>query len=141
MGRKVTKHPNLKGQNTFLKGCSKRKISAVTDHEHSQMHTKAVEQKNVKTSTVEESKAAKVLRSLKENERYRLNILFRNAHAVIKNNRPFTDFDWLCSLDKVKGIDIGETYLNRKAALQFGMGIASSLRSDTQNMLKKAPFF
>jgi len=44
------------------------------------MHTKAVEQKNAKTSAVEESKAAKVLRSLKENERYRLNILFRNAH-------------------------------------------------------------
>jgi hypothetical protein len=41
------------------------------------------------------------------------------AHSVCKNNRPLTDFIWLCQLDKVKGLDIADTYMNEKAATNF----------------------
>jgi hypothetical protein len=40
--------------------------------------------------------------------------LFRNVHALIKKRHPFTDFIWMCELDEIKGVDIGETYRNEK---------------------------
>ena len=43
--------------------------------------------------------------------------LFRNGHALIKKRRPFTDFIWMCELDEIKGVDIGETYRNEKQVL------------------------
>jgi hypothetical protein len=45
--------------------------------------------------------------------------LFRNTHVVVKNDRPLSDYDWLCLLDQAKCINIGTTYLKRKAALMF----------------------
>ena len=45
--------------------------------------------------------------------------LFRNVHALIKKRRPFTDFIWMCELDEIKGVDIGETYRNEKQALSI----------------------
>jgi hypothetical protein len=35
--------------------------------------------------------------------------LFRNVHALIKKRCPFTDFIWMCELDEIKGVGIGET--------------------------------
>ena len=43
--------------------------------------------------------------------------LFRNFHALITKRRPFTDFIWMCELDEIKGVDIGETYRNEKQVL------------------------
>ena len=44
---------------------------------------------------------------------------FRNVHALVKNNRPLSDIKWLYELDKAKGLEIGDTYDNRKAAAMF----------------------
>ena len=43
--------------------------------------------------------------------------LFRNVDALIKKRRPFTDFIWMCELDEIKGVYIGETYRNEKQVL------------------------
>ena len=45
---------------------------------------------------------------------HKLNKLFRNAHAIAKHARPFTDFQWMADLDEAKGINCGKTYLNDK---------------------------
>ena len=47
----------------------------------------------------------------------RMTNLFRNVHALIKKRRPFTYFIWMCELDEIKGVDIGETYRNEKQVL------------------------
>ena len=47
----------------------------------------------------------------------RMTNLFRNVHALIKKRRPFTDFIWMCELDEIKGVYIGETYRNEKQVL------------------------
>ena len=69
--------------------------------------------------------------------------MFRNAHAVSKQNRPISDFIWLAKLDKVKGIDPGEsgTYLNGKACLNFIQCIADSERHKIINRLSSVPYF
>ena len=45
--------------------------------------------------------------------------LFHNVHALIKKRRPFTDFIWMCELDEIKGVDIGETYRNEKQVVKL----------------------
>ncbi|KAJ8303781.1 hypothetical protein KUTeg_018704 [Tegillarca granosa] len=129
---------NLKIHNTFITGCSNMKISAVTDHEKCKSHLAAVEKNLAKsrtTSQIRQAEAGRALRKLKDAEIGRLRYLVRNVHAVIKGNRPLTDFNWLCELDKAKGLDLGDTYLNSQAALILTSNIADSEREKTINML------
>jgi hypothetical protein len=57
--------------------------------------------------------AHKALLTLNEKNRKELDLKFRNVHAVIKHNRPISDYVWLNELDEAKGLDHGETYNNR----------------------------
>lgn len=59
----------------------------------------------------------------------------------MKNNRPLNDFTWLCSLDKMKGLDLSDTYLNNKAALQFVKSIAGTEREKSCDILKSVNVF
>jgi hypothetical protein len=49
-----------------------------------------------------------------------------------------TPYVWLCELDITKGIYIGETYLNSKAAMKFGYAIAQSERKKNYHKVKGA---
>ena len=40
--------------------------------------------------------------------------LLWNAHAIARHSRPYTDFVWMCTLDDMKGVQIGNTYRNDK---------------------------
>ncbi|KAJ8876937.1 hypothetical protein PR048_021387 [Dryococelus australis] len=51
------------------------------------------------------SVAEKALQSLNKEALEKMRILFRNSHAFAKHGRPFTDFKWLCELDKKKACD------------------------------------
>jgi hypothetical protein len=66
--------------------------------------------------------------------------LFRNAHALAKNCRPYTDFHWMCKLDNAKGVDIGQTYHNDKAAAKFVEYIAKQARSTTAKLIQEGSF-
>jgi hypothetical protein len=133
-----------KNMNTFIAGCKNFRFSTIADHESSRIHIKAsefVKSKNMPDNEIMNSEAGKAVSQLKAAETSRLSILFRNAHSVCKNNRPLTDFIWLCQLDKVKGFDIGETYMNEKAATNFIKYIGISEREQTISLLEKSPVF
>ena len=53
-------------------------------------------------SDIRATDAGKPLMGLKTAEKARLIYLFRNAHAVMKYNRPISDYTWLCMLDRTK---------------------------------------
>ena len=55
--------------------------------------------------------------TLKAAEQEKLGIFFKNVHAIAKQGRPIRDFVWMAELDKSKGLDVGSTYLNEKAAV------------------------
>ena len=57
-----------------------------------------------------------------------LSHLFRNAHAMAKQGRPYQDYEWMCDLDEKKGINIGKTYRNRKEAAVFAESTDSSVQ-------------
>jgi len=90
-----------------LEGCCNFKLSTIVDHETSAVHqyaVSAVTAKNAvaKSGNLRATEAGKAYLALKEAERTRLSYLFRNAHATMKNNRPLTDFTWLCHLNMAK---------------------------------------
>ncbi|XP_033726657.1 zinc finger protein 862-like [Pecten maximus] len=138
---------SMRGKNTFIHGCKNARISAVVDHESSSAHKKAVElqndQKLKQTSQhlVQSTPAAAALLSLKKGQRNQMTHLFRNAHAVLKQNKPLSDFVWHCDLDQAKGLDIGTTYRNAKAVLTFARSIANVEKKTTTTLGKNASFF
>jgi hypothetical protein len=105
------------GTGKFVTGCNNFRIDTI------QMHETSAPNANAKTiaerPTAEKSEAAKVVHQLKAHEYSRLNILFRNAHAVAKHHLSFRTYTVICKLDKMKGHDIGDSYLNDKKAAEF----------------------
>ena len=45
--------------------------------------------------------------------------MFRTCLANATMGRPFSDYTWMCTLDVAKGLQLGKTYLNDKAARTF----------------------
>ena len=60
------------------------------------------------------SAAEKAMNSLTKAQNDKLLLLFRNAHALAKKARPYTEFTYLTQLDKAKGLNIGNQYLTNK---------------------------
>lgn len=128
----------------FIFGCSNFRTTTVGDYEKSKLHRKAHKSLSarLKTSTEKiQSTAGKALKKLKAAERGRLTTLFRNVHSIAKNNRPLSDYVWLCELDKAKQIDIGSTYINDTAASEFIHCIAKTERQKTTKFVEDNPFF
>ena len=108
----------------FVVGCSNLKKSTLVDHQNSQGHKDselhAENRKNPGQSVAEKS-----IEKINQVAFDRLKHLFRNAHAIAKFNRPFSDFTWMADLDERKGIVIGDTYRNDKACRAFIAAISS----------------
>ena len=49
----------------------------------------------------------------------RVENLFPSCHAIAKTRRPLNDFIWMCSLDDMKGDDIGQVFRTNKSARTF----------------------
>ena len=75
--------------------------------------------KSTTEKMVSDSEAGKTLKLLKSSEVHRLAYLLKNAHAIAKQNRPLTDYKWLCQVDKSKGLDIGNTCQTEHVAHDF----------------------
>jgi hypothetical protein len=110
------------------------------------MHRNAIAIETAKSalasaSDIRATDAGKALMSLKTAEKARIMYLMRNAHAVIKHNRPISDYTWPCMLDRTKELDIGQTYLNNKAALEFIKAFAAVESNKTVKILQNANFF
>lgn len=82
--------------------------------------------KKAKTESRYESDAAKIVQTLNKENFDKLNKMFRTCHALVKNNRPLIDFNWLCQLDEMKGLKIGNTYRNSSSAKTFIEAIAEN---------------
>ena len=125
--------------NYFAKGTSNFRLEAIQAHENSQLHKTA---SLVSTRpAAEKSEAAKAVVKLKAHEYHRMNVLFRNAHAIAKHHLAFKFYPILCQLDKAKGLDdVGETYLNDKKAREFVHHIANVSRSDVNKLFDASKF-
>lgn len=137
------KMSRLVDTNNFVEGSSNLRKSTVVDHENSKFHVKAHSlyiAKHTDSHDLPQSVAGKAIKSMKEKERCRLRLLFRNAHAISAHNRPFKDFCWMTELNRANGLDVGQTYVNEYACAQFVDCIGSVLESSVIKKIKDASF-
>jgi hypothetical protein len=104
----------------MIDGSSSLKVETINIHEKSQMHQHAM---SIQENTIDNPSEAPAVRSTDMFDAKtlpRVALKFRNAHAIIKNRRPFRDYIWLCDLDEAKGLDVGDTYRNPQKAQEMG---------------------
>lgn len=89
----------------------------------------------------DDSLASKSLLMLKQAEYDKLVIKFRTAHAIAKHKKSFKDYNFICMLDKIKGVDIGEQYVNDKAVVIMVKNIAAVTRKEVFDILRESSFF
>ena len=80
------KLPRNSEAGNFIDGTHNMRKSCVVDHEGSRAHEKATNlcraRKETESQTINESVAGKALIQLKQQERSRLRVLFKNAHVI-----------------------------------------------------------
>jgi hypothetical protein len=119
----ATLDPSIKVRNTFVAGCPTMKLEAIKHHEVSANHTKAKAVLKARNAPCE-TKAQKIICDLNKDVLVKLRRLFLTCHSLALHNRPFSDYEWVCQLDRSKGLDIGSTYNNTTSAKQFTAAIA-----------------
>ena len=62
-------------------------------------------------------------------------------YIILKESKPFTEYEHQVKLDKAKGVDIGETYLNRAGAVQFAKAINDNFTAEFAKEFNKTTFF
>lgn len=125
---------------TFSTGCSTMHRNSIRSHESSEGHVRNVLRHKAQAAKPGSTVAEKSLRKLTEKAFGRMVILFRNAHALAKHARPFTDFQWLCRLDGAKGIASDSMYVSDKQAAIFVHFIAKVEMDNIAELVEKAKF-
>ncbi|CAC5426491.1 unnamed protein product [Mytilus coruscus] len=126
--------------NIFSSGCKSYKLDSIVKHERSKNHEKSVLIEKAKIETKSESKAAKIVQTLNKENFDKLNKMFRTCHAMVKNNRPLSDFNWICQLDEMKGLHIGNTYRNSSSAKTFIRAIAETEFNKVSSIVQSGKF-
>ena len=126
-------------QNSFVTGCQSLKLESIKLHQVSLNHQKSTKIIEGRTS-VTATPAFKIICSLNKDILEKLEKMFRNCHAIAMNNRPFSDYVWLCDLDDMKGLSLGKTYRNEKAAIVFTHAIAQVERSKCLSLAQNCKF-
>ena len=119
--------------NNFVLGCKDLKLYQIKRHEGTNDHRKSAEKHAAMTCKPGGSVAEKAMNSLTKAQNDKLSILFRNAHALAKKARPYTEFSYLTELDKAKGVELGNQYLSRVQCKEFISAIADVERSNLRN--------
>ena len=123
----------------FCAGSTNFILEAIKAHARSDSH-KQTQMRFGETRKPEATVAHKMLMKLNQKTIEQMKILFRSTHALAKHGRPFSDFQWLCSLDEAKGLKLGTAYRNDKRCKDFVKAIAISERNITLSLVEKVHF-
>ena len=121
-------------------GGTNMKRTTLTAHEASDGHRVAVEHERNRTARPGTSIAEQSIQKMNRAVFDKLDTLFRNAHAIAKNNRPFSNYVWMATLDERKGLFLGETYRNEKACKEFIHSIANMEKDKVTAEMKYVKF-
>ena len=81
--------------NSFVTGCKTLKKESVVVHEVAATHLKASRDYEAAEKPKSQSKAGKMVTKFKEDEKWRIAALFRNAHAIGKQALSFSSMTWM----------------------------------------------
>ncbi|XP_052223803.1 zinc finger protein 862-like [Dreissena polymorpha] len=127
---------------SFVTGCTSIKKESVKFHKESDCHKRAVDIKAAaqKKTANKPTPIQQSLMKLDEKAQDKLDKLFRTAYFIASHAKPFTDFAELCKLQNENGIDLGDTYINDKACVEFITHIAGCYFDDLKKILHDSPF-
>jgi hypothetical protein len=134
---------NNSKKHLFITGSKNYKFSTISDHEKSTTHTEVVRilESRKKETETEQSTAQKTVISMREHLRKQIELKFRNVHALIKKNRPLSDYIWLNELDRAKGLDLSQTYDNLTAGTLFMEYISVAEKEKLSVIMDEVKFF
>lgn len=132
--------PMYETSGVFVTGSTNFKKESIVYHNKSGSHTHNIGVHDAKIAVPGSSQAEKNIVNMNQSSYLRMAKMFKNAHAVARHNRPYTDFVWICKLDKAKGVDIGSKYLNEKEAAIFIHYIAEAERKKISRKFESARF-
>uniref|UniRef100_A0A672TVZ4 Sperm flagellar 2 n=1 Tax=Strigops habroptila TaxID=2489341 RepID=A0A672TVZ4_STRHB len=137
------KHNVDLGENihNFCSGTDDFKLEFINTHQSSEAHAWATCMEAASTASPDTASAEQMLKSMNSITLGRVENIFRTCHAIAKSGRPFTDLDWMCKLDDMKGVDIGSVFRNDKSARIFIHFIAEVERRALKEKLEKCKFF
>ncbi|KAM9261905.1 sperm flagellar protein 2 [Morus bassanus] len=137
------KHNVDLGENihNFCSGTDDFKLEFINMHQSSEAHAWATCVEAASTASPDIASAEQMLKSMNSITLGRVENIFRTCHAIAKSGRPFTDLDWMCKLDDMKGVDIGSVFRNDKSAKMFIHFIAEVERRALKEKLEKCKFF
>ncbi|XP_038026320.2 sperm flagellar protein 2 isoform X2 [Anas platyrhynchos] len=137
------KHNVDLGENihNFCSGTDDFKLEFINTHQSSEAHAWATCMEAASTASPNRASAEQMLKSMNSITLGRVENIFRTCHAIAKSGRPFTDLDWMCKLDDMKGVDIGSVFRNDKSARIFIHFIAEVERRALKEKLEKCKFF
>uniref|UniRef100_A0A8C8A9H0 Sperm flagellar 2 n=1 Tax=Otus sunia TaxID=257818 RepID=A0A8C8A9H0_9STRI len=137
------KHNVDLGENihNFCSGTDDFKLEFINTHQSSEAHAWATCMEAASTASPHTASAEQMLKSMNSITLARVENIFRTCHAIAKSGHPFTDLDWMCKLDDMKGVDIGSVFRNDKSARVFIHFIAEVERRALKEKLKKCKFF
>ena len=124
---------------SFVVGSPVFKLESIKAHNSSASHMKWALREKAE-SNPGSNVADKTMDQLGKTTFYKMCKLFRNAHAIARHSRPYTDFVWMCTLDDMKGVQIGNTYRNDKQCATFIHHIAQAQRDEIKQMAAEAKF-
>jgi hypothetical protein len=124
----------------FVTGCPTMHKNSLWAHQTSDGHRMNVQKDAAKQAKPGSTPADLALHQLNQEAHDRLCNLYRNAHALAKHGRPFSDFTWICSLDIAKGVKVDGQYRNDKQAAIF-CGVIAQVEVDAiKDEIKNAKF-
>ena len=124
----------------FVTGCTNFRKDTLKGHEKSVSHKLNMEREAAASAPTSSSVASSSLVKLKSHVASRVKMMFRTVHGMALKGRPFTDFVWLCHLDRSKGLDIGTDYVNDKQAALFTSCVAAAEMERIKAEITKADF-
>nr|XP_008114323.1 PREDICTED: E3 SUMO-protein ligase KIAA1586 [Anolis carolinensis] len=125
----------------FCSGTDDFIIEIIGEHHSSEAHAWATCMEEASSCAPDTATTEQMLKSMSKTTLGRIENLFRTCHAIAKTGRPFTDLDWICQLDDMKGVDIGSIFRNDKTARIFIHFIAEVERRTLKEKLEKCKFF
>ncbi len=133
--KKLPEMYHKRANGAFVKGSKSIRRDGLTDHNTSKNHEYA-DRINKARQNPKNTEANRSLQMMYGKDLPRLEKMFINAHAIVKNNRPITDFLWHCTADEKKGLDMGNTYRNDTSCKEFIVAEAEVTQEIIQNLRK-----
>ncbi|XP_070535062.1 zinc finger protein 862-like [Ptychodera flava] len=133
-------HPDVACKTSQLyKGTNHFKVDPLKTHEKTKEHiscmTRGPTRAREKTGPLEQ-----VLANVTAKQHKSLTMLFNTAYGVLKSGRPFTDYEFVCSIQLKNNAELGENYLNRFACRRFLSSIAHVIRNRIKDDINSANF-